>query len=97
MPNVVLTPLQQLLLKLALQVSRGGYQARREYKRQQLDLAKSAGPNAPSNCQAVCNQPISRSADPPCTTTLAYPRLGHQYPAQHGRQLTGLDAYVETN
>lgn len=41
--KIVLEPIQQFLLKLALQIARDDYEERRERQRQGVELAKSAG------------------------------------------------------
>lgn len=43
MPNVVLESIQDLLLKLALQMARDDYENRRERQRQGVELARKAG------------------------------------------------------
>ena len=42
-PRILLESVQEMLLKLALQMARDDYEDRRERQRQSIDLAKAAG------------------------------------------------------
>ena len=70
--RIVLESVQELLLKLALQMARDDYETRRERQRQGVQLAKAAGKYAgaspmppPISALSRCAAQVSRSSVPP--------------------------------